>query len=187
MRKFYRQSSSITVSPTKLSYQALFRIFTASNSSVRHWKKLQNIDPLFGIIKGDNITLGTVLNVRVKELSSILWRHWIKRYPDVGCLPFDRKFRIFRMEGKRWGHFSEIPTKNWGVHFEVVRSFRLVRTKRECCLPFTNFLVPSRSQTHATQIRPFLDSNSNGCGNSAVTGKSLTIMLSTTQPDFSVK
>ena len=25
----------------------------------------------------------------------------------------------------------------------------------ECCLPFTNFSVTSRFQTHATQIRPF--------------------------------
>ena len=48
-----------------------------------------------------------------------------------GCLPFKKKFRKFRMEGKRLkGHFSEIPTENWGVRFEVVRSFRLVRTKR---------------------------------------------------------
>ena len=38
----------------------------------------------------------------------------------------------------------------------------------ECCLPLTNFLVPSRFQTHATQIRPFLDSNCNGCGISTV-------------------
>ena len=33
----------------------------------------------------------------------------------------------------------------------------------ECCFPLTNFSVPSRFQTHATQIRPFLDSNRNGC------------------------
>ena len=41
MRKFYRQSSSITVSLTKLSYQTLFpsfNLFTGSNSSVRHGK-----------------------------------------------------------------------------------------------------------------------------------------------------
>ena len=38
----------------------------------------------------------------------------------------------------------------------------------ECCLPLTNFSVPSQFQTHATQIRPFLDSNRNGCGISTV-------------------
>ena len=38
----------------------------------------------------------------------------------------------------------------------------------ECCFPLTNFSVPSRFQTHATQIRPFLDSNRNGCGISTV-------------------
>ena len=32
----------------------------------------------------------------------------------------------------------------------------------------TNFSLPSRFQTHATQIRPFLDSNRNGCGISTV-------------------
>ena len=31
---------------------------------------------------------------------------------DLGFLPFDRKFRKFRMEGKWNGHFSEIPTEN---------------------------------------------------------------------------
>ena len=40
--------------------------------------------------------------------------------------------------------------------------------KTECCLPLTNFSVPSQFQTHATQIRPFLDSNRNGCGISTV-------------------
>ena len=59
------------------------------------------------------------------------------------------------MEGEWLGHFSEIPTENSGVRFEVVRSLRLVRTKRKYCLPFTNFSVPSRFQTHATQIRAF--------------------------------
>ena len=34
----------------------------------------------------------------------------LNQYP--GCLPFERKFRKFRMEGKRYGRFSEIPTKN---------------------------------------------------------------------------
>ena len=65
-----------------------------------------------------------------------------------GCLPFKRKFRKFRMEGKRLkGHFSEIPTENWGVRFEVVRSFRLVRTKRNFAyhLPIFNFKRPGKS------------------------------------------
>ena len=64
------------------------------------------------------------------------------------CLPFKRKFRKFRMEGKRLkGHFSEIPTENWGVRFEVVRSFRLVRTKRNFAyhLPIFNFKRPGKS------------------------------------------
>ena len=38
----------------------------------------------------------------------------------------------------------------------------------ECCSPLTNFSVSSRFQTHATQIRPFLDSNRNWCGISTV-------------------
>lgn len=77
------------------------------------------------------------------------------------CLPFDRKFCKFWMEGKWWGYLLEVPTK--------VHSFRLEQTKRKCCLdPLTNFLVPSRFQTHATQIHPFLDSNCNGWGNSAI-------------------
>ena len=65
-----------------------------------------------------------------------------------GCLPFKKKFRKFRMEGKRLkGHFSEIPTENWGVRFEVVRSFRLVRTKRNFAyhLPIYNFKRPGKS------------------------------------------
>ena len=48
---------------------------------------------------------------------------------DLGYLPFDGKFRKFRMEGKWYGHFSGIPTENRAVRFEVVRSFRFVRTK----------------------------------------------------------
>ena len=52
------------------------------------------------------------------------------------------------MEGKRLkGHFSEIPTENWGVRFEVVRSFRLVRTKRNVAyhLPIYYFKRPGKS------------------------------------------
>ena len=49
---------------------------------------------------------------------------------EVIFIAFDRKFPKFRMEGKWLGHFSEIPTENWGVRFEVVLSFQLVRTKR---------------------------------------------------------
>ena len=55
MRTFYRQSSSsITVSPTKLPHQAVFRsfnLFTASNSFVLHGKKLQTVEPPFDIIE----------------------------------------------------------------------------------------------------------------------------------------
>ena len=57
MRKFYRQSSSINVSPTKLSHKALarsFNLFAASNSwhsSVRHGKKGQNVELPCGIIE----------------------------------------------------------------------------------------------------------------------------------------
>ena len=36
MGKFYRQSSSMTASLTKLSQQVLIHLFTTSNSSVRH-------------------------------------------------------------------------------------------------------------------------------------------------------
>ena len=64
------------------------------------------------------------------------------------CLPFKRKFRKFRVERKRLkGHFSEIPTENRGVRFEVVRSFRLVRTKRNVAyhLPIFNFKRPGKS------------------------------------------
>ena len=68
-----------------------------------------------------------------------------------------------------WKVNGKVPTENWGVRFEVVRSFRFVLVNQtECCLPLTNFSVPSRFQTRATQIRPFLDSNRNGCSNSAV-------------------
>ena len=63
-----------------------------------------------------------------------------------------------------WKVNGKVPTENWGVRFEVVRSFRFVLVNQtECCLPLTNFSVPSRFQTRATQIRPFLDSNRNGC------------------------
>ena len=74
----------------------------------------------------------------------------------LGCLLFDRKFPKFWMEGKWKGHFSEIPTKNWGVCFEVVLAFIPVGMKQmEFCLTLTNFSVPSRFQTHATRIRLF--------------------------------
>ena len=57
MRKFYRQSSSINVSLTILSYKALarsFNLFTESNSwhsSVRQGKKVQNVEKPCGIIE----------------------------------------------------------------------------------------------------------------------------------------
>ena len=52
----------------------------------------------------------------------------------------------------------------WGSLFIPVGT-----NQTECCVPFTNFSVPSRLQTHATEIpTPPLDSNRNGYGNSAV-------------------
>ena len=53
----------------------------------------------------------------------------------------------------------------WGSPFIPVGT-----NETEFCVPFTSFSVPSRFQTHATQIPlpSFLDSNRNGCGNSAV-------------------
>ena len=51
----------------------------------------------------------------------------------------------------------------WGSPFIPVGT-----NQTECFLPLTNFSVPSRFQTHATQIRPFLDSIRNGCGISTV-------------------
>ena len=53
MQNFSRHSSSMIVSLTKLSHQALvrsFNLFTASsNLSVRHGNKPQNGEPPFGI------------------------------------------------------------------------------------------------------------------------------------------
>ena len=54
LHKCYRQSSSVTVSLRKLFHQALFRsfnLFMASNSSVLHGKKLQNVEPLLALLK----------------------------------------------------------------------------------------------------------------------------------------
>ena len=57
MQKFHHQYSSVNVSLTKLSHKALarsFNLFTASNSwhsSVRHRKKVQNVELLCGIIE----------------------------------------------------------------------------------------------------------------------------------------
>ena len=51
----------------------------------------------------------------------------------------------------------------WGSPFIPVGMHQM-----ECCLSLTDFSVPSCFQTHATQIRPFLDSNRNGCGISIV-------------------
>ena len=92
----------------------------------------------------------------------------IDKMTTLGCLPFDRKFWKFRMEGKWSGNFSEIPTENWGVRFEVVRSFRFVQTKRNVVYhqPISRFLLGSRLTLHKFAL--FLDSNRNGCSNSAV-------------------
>ena len=38
--------------------------------------------------KNDSIAPGTVLNMHGKELSSILWCHWIKTYPDLASTQF---------------------------------------------------------------------------------------------------
>ena len=75
------------------------------------------------------------------------------------------------MEGKWQGHFSENLTENWGLGFEGVRSFRLVRTKRDIAyhLPISQFLLGSRFTLY--KFAPFLDLNRNGCGNSAVNCK----------------
>ena len=65
-----------------------------------------------------------------------------------GCLPFKRKFRKFRMEGKRLkGHFSEILTENWRVRFKVVHSFRFVVSKENVAyhLQIFNFKRPGKS------------------------------------------
>ena len=75
------------------------------------------------------------------------------------------------MESKWQGHFSENLTENWGLGFEGVRSFRLVRTKRDIAyhLPISQFLLGSRLTLY--KFAPFLDLNRNGCGNSAVNCK----------------
>ena len=59
------------------------------------------------------------------------------------------------MEGKWLGHFSEIPTENWRVRFEVVRSFRLVRTKWNVAyhLQISWFVLGSRLTLH--EFAPF--------------------------------
>ena len=70
-------------------------------------------------------------------------------YPTCGAYHLTENF--VNSEWKVNGTITvllEIPTK--------VRSFRLVQTKRKCCLdPLTNFLVPSQFQTRATQIHAF--------------------------------
>ena len=67
-----------------------------------------------------------------------------------------------------WQKISEIPDGRWMVRSLFGNSNRKLRStfwgspfipvrtnQTECCLPLTNFSVPSRFQTHATQIRPF--------------------------------
>ena len=53
------------------------------------------------------------------------------------------------------------PTENWEVRFEVVRSFRLVQTKRNVAyhLSISRFLLGSRLALH--KFAPFLHSNCN--------------------------
>ena len=97
-------------------------------------------------------------------------KYAFKREKNQGCLPFDRKLRKFWMEGKWYGHlFSEIPTEKlrsmfWGsrVHSGWYKPNGNVAYH----LPISRFLLGSRLMPH--QFAPFLDSNRNGCGNTAV-------------------
>ena len=75
--------------------------------------------------KGNNTSIRYTLPRCMTVYKSSHWkRPWLSYggniYPNeafiftrnLGCLPFDRKFRKFRLEGKWQGHFSEIPTEN---------------------------------------------------------------------------
>ena len=74
-----------------------------------------------------------------------------------GCLPFGRKFRKFGMEGKmvrslyfrKFQPKTESKTEEYVNRFVVVCSLRLVGPKSECCLPFTNFLIPDSRYTNS--------------------------------------
>ena len=66
---------------------------------------------------------------------------------SLGTTVIPRRNRMLTI----WQKISEIPTENWGVRFEVIRSFRLVRTKRNVAY----HLPISRFRTHATQISTF--------------------------------
>ena len=79
-------------------------------------------------------------------------------------------------------------TWNWGVRFEVVRSFCLVWTKQNVANHLPIFWLLLGSRLTLLKLPPFLDSNRNGCGNSAVNWSiAYHYMLSTPQPDSSVK
>ena len=84
----------------------------------------------------------------------------------LGCLPFDRKFQKFRMEGKWWGHFSEITTEKWGACFEVVLAFQLIQTKQNVDYHAINqFLGPFLVPDSCYMSSPFFfSSNRNGWG-----------------------
>ena len=74
--------------------------------------------------------------------------------------------------------FSEIPTENWEVHYTFCGSLLITvglnqrnvayRVMGSCAyhLPISRFLLGSRLTLHI--FASFLDSNRNGCGNSAV-------------------
>ena len=69
------------------------------------------------------------------------------------------------MEGKWKGHFSEIPTENWGSPFIPVGTNQ---TDVANHLPISRFLLGSTLSLHKFAPLAFLDLNRNGCGNSAV-------------------
>ena len=49
-----------------------------------------------------------------------------------------------------WGHFSEIPTENWGVRFQVVSSFRFERNMLLTIYQFLgSFTVPDSRYTNS--------------------------------------
>ena len=52
--------------------------------------------------------LGTVLNIHGKELGSILWRHWIKKYPGLAST----RFRI--LSGFKHSHIWRADPKGCG-------------------------------------------------------------------------
>ena len=71
--------------------------------------------------------LGTVLNIHGKELGSILWRHWIKKYPDLASMRFRilsgfKHFHIWRADPKGCGFV-------WRIHRIRVDGSRIRKEK----------------------------------------------------------